>query len=520
MVEHLRQKHPKLGITAKDLKCVKLAGLCHDLGHGPFSHIFDNEFMPAARPGQKWTHGWCNIIVEILLYIPKMEPETEQASEQMLEYLVKDNPDVRRLITDEEVRDEGSRMTHVFALHILTVVAFQLQFIKDLIHGEPRGDYPQSKKLYLFEIVANKRNSVDVDKFDYIQRDCHNVGLKSSVDAGRLLMASRVIDNEICYHEKDAMNLYELFHTRFSLFNRIYTHKVSKAIEYMVVDILLAADKYFKISQSVDNMEDYCQITDCLLREIERSKVPELEKARKILQRIRKRDLYRLADMVRFPLPRAPEKFRNEVITAQTIVEHQFEGDGLRESDVIVEWLRLNYAMGPRNPVDSISFFSKWESSKKFHIKRENISTLIPETFEETVLRVYTRDDRKRKQVQAAFRRLIAEVNQNDMLSQELGGTMEAGGGYESDAEDSIKLSQEDPPHDEEEERAFSTPENKANARCNLFATPNGSPHTPTRTPTRTPTGTPGRIKRSPMLEPSAATLPDYYPSRKRSRQE
>ncbi|TPX61810.1 hypothetical protein SpCBS45565_g07164 [Spizellomyces sp. 'palustris'] len=364
LVEHLRKSQPELGITDNDVKCVKLAGLCHDLGHGPFSHIFDNEFMKQARPELEWTH--------------------EQASEDMLEYLVEDNDHVQ--INEDEMR-----------------------FIKDLIHGAPRSDYPQAQKLFLFDIVANKRNSVDVDKFDYIQRDCHNVGIKTSLDAMRLIAFARVINNQICFNQKEAFNLYEMFHTRFSLFKRIYTHRVGKATEYMLTEALLAADKYLGISSSVDDMKRYVYITDSIIMEIERSSSPELEKARSIIKRIRKRDLYRFVDQVLVPL-HASMKVK-ERITPQAIVECQGSNDNLMDSDVIVEWLKLGYAMKDRNPVDLICFFSKWHPDVSFPIKKEHVSSFIPTDFEEITLRIYARDNDQRQKIQKAFRRLIGRLN-------------------------------------------------------------------------------------------------------------
>jgi hypothetical protein len=44
----------------------------------------------------------------------------------------------------------------------------EIRFIKDLISGKPTKS--QKEKGFLFEIVANMRNSIDVDKFDYLAR--------------------------------------------------------------------------------------------------------------------------------------------------------------------------------------------------------------------------------------------------------------------------------------------------------------------------------------------------------------
>jgi hypothetical protein len=45
---------------------------------------------------------------------------------------------------------------------------------------------------FLFDIVANKRNSIDVDKFDYLQRDAMCSGVMTSCDFGRLMAYSQV----------------------------------------------------------------------------------------------------------------------------------------------------------------------------------------------------------------------------------------------------------------------------------------------------------------------------------------
>jgi len=92
--------------------------------------------------------------------------------------------------------------------------------------------------------------------------------------------------------------MYEMFHTRYSLFKRIYTHRVGKAIEFMITDALLAADQHLKISDMVHDPEQYLHLTDSILHDIAKSKEPELAKSREILKDLRRRDLYKFVDDV------------------------------------------------------------------------------------------------------------------------------------------------------------------------------------------------------------------------------
>ncbi|KAJ3409877.1 SAM domain and HD [Chytridiales sp. JEL 0842] len=315
LIKKLDTYQPDLKIEPWEEKCVTIAGLCHDLGHGPFSHVFDNEFIPAACPGVKWEH--------------------EEMSEKMLQYMIDDN--------QIEQLDES-----------------EVKFVKRLIRGVSPEEYAAGMgmtksdgRMFLYDIVANKRNSVDVDKFDYISRDCAYLGMKTGYDYKRAIHFSRVVQDQICWSHKEAFNLYELFHTRFSLFKQVYTHKVGKAIEYMLVDALLAANPYMEISSAINDVKQYSNLTDSIIREIERSTKPELEASRTIIRRIRRRDLYRCADFCILPY-QLQQRIQKSDVTPEKILGHQLETDEVKltEDDVKVEWLPLTYAMKSANPVD------------------------------------------------------------------------------------------------------------------------------------------------------------------------
>ena len=202
----LKQNHrgEKISMTPSDELCIKIAGLCHDLGHGPYSHTYDGKFVKALRTEKDfdWAH--------------------EHASAALLDYMLQSNEGLRDKFNSYGLWDED------------------IHFIKELIFGSKK-DAPKDwiwkgrgqGKEYLYEIVANHRNGIDVDKFDYFARDCLHLGIPTSFDPHRLMRFARILSEDgettqIGYHEKEAWNIYELFHTRYNLHKRAYQHRVAR----------------------------------------------------------------------------------------------------------------------------------------------------------------------------------------------------------------------------------------------------------------------------------------------------
>ncbi|KAG1707067.1 hypothetical protein DVH05_026263 [Phytophthora capsici] len=374
-VERFRQQQPELELTQRDARLLSAAGLLHDLGHGPFSHVFEHEFMPRVAAARGYGSD-----------APTYHHE--EMSLRMIEYMVDDNNiDLER----DDVR-----------------------FIQQLIVGAKEthmGNRVDSRG-YLYEIVANGRNCIDVDKFDYLARDMLNLfGLRKVFDFSRLTMFNRVIGNEICYHTSVNLDIYDMFQQRYQMHKQIYNHRKGKAVEFMICDAMLLADKELGISAATQTPEEFQFLTDHIVHSIEASKTDTLAEARALLKRMRRRELYEFIDEYLLPpdlMSRIP-RFTAEELATQT----SLDGVTLDPEDIIVSDGRLNYNFKDRNPVDNVSFYASSDLNNKFHIPKEEVSLLFPEKFEERIIRVYSRNKSTKvhKAIQHAFRSYIRQFS-------------------------------------------------------------------------------------------------------------
>lgn len=330
MIINLKNKQPELNISEREIELVKIAGLCHDLGHGPYSHAFDNEILPRLI-------GEDNVI-----------PHETRSGELL-----------RQIISEKS----------------LEFTEEEIVFITNSIHPE-KTLVLETNRPYLYEIIANPFNGIDVDKFDYLRRDPYNLGLDYSFNCERLLEEARVIDGHICFPKKLANSILNMFSVRYRLLREVCNHPVTKAIEYMITDAILEANSLLKIGEKLQG-ENFYTLTDDILYLIEISQDKQLEKSQALLKDIKKRNLYSYLGELQVPT------HVTEPLVKNGIKETFLEKYGLKREDILIQHLKLSYSNTGSYPLETVQFYNYDQPDKSFCIYKKDIPMIMPSSFSE-----------------------------------------------------------------------------------------------------------------------------------------
>jgi len=221
-------------MSTDNIQNIRFAALLHDIGHGPFSHLFE---------------------------------EVLQRKKQSHEEIGK------QIILKSEIGDIISKSG----------------YDKKLIHNLAVG---QSRMQYLNEIVSG---ALSADMMDYLLRDGYFTGAEhAKIDHHRLTHSLDVYKNKLALDSSALVNFETMMISRFQMFKAVYFHKTVRAGEVMLLEAMSLAGNELGLSSL--KMDEYVKLTDEVVLEKLMS-LPEtssdLKAARKIATDYQDRKLFK-----------------------------------------------------------------------------------------------------------------------------------------------------------------------------------------------------------------------------------
>ena len=356
----------RMGLGDKKLQEVRLAGLLHDIGHGPFSHVFE----------------------EVLL--EKREMNHEDVTEW--------------IILKSEVGD------------LIEAEGISKKRIGDLVRGRQKT----KKDRIIAGIVAGQ---IDSDKMDYLIRDSFYCGVNYGlVDIHRLIDSIEISKEYQMQFDIAARGALESFlFARYEMFLNVYYHKTVRSVEVMLVKLINAADNTLKLT-SFSSPEEFLELDDMSLisriRNIDPSESDDAAEAVRMVELLDSRVLYKSAfEKVLHTQDRFVSKILTKSKVRESIQEEIASIAGVEKEEVIVDVPTLPSV--PYNPHQldpmEISIFEIIEGKRIPHNLSDysNIAEMMKTYLD--VIRVYT-FDKNRVKVGKAARAVFQEVPDTAMI--------------------------------------------------------------------------------------------------------
>ncbi|MDI9643646.1 MAG: HD domain-containing protein [Candidatus Verstraetearchaeota archaeon] len=212
-------------MTEDDVQRMRIAGLCHDLGHGPFSHTFEQILIRKLNKTHEDLTPW--------------------------------------IVRETELKE------------ILSRHGYSADEIADLAVGRDNN-----ARAFMNQIISS---AVDVDKMDFLSRDTHHTGAEyGKIDIYRLIYTMGVIEDTLVVDSSALAALEAFLIARVESFRAIYYHKTARAAQILLVRALEAAEEElglcgFKVADEYLELDDYsvwselkrCDKSSQIIRDLE-----------------------------------------------------------------------------------------------------------------------------------------------------------------------------------------------------------------------------------------------------------
>ncbi len=350
----------RMGLGDKKLQEIRIAGLLHDIGHGPFSHVFEEVLIEKRGMNHEDVTEWIILKSEL----------------------------------GEMLESEG----------------ISKKRIGDLVRGRQKT----KKDSIIAGIVAGQ---IDSDKMDYLIRDSFYCGVNYGlVDIHRLIDSIEISKDYQMQFDIAARGALESFLVaRYEMFLNVYYHKTVRSVEVMLIKLINAADNTLQLT-SFSTPEEFIELDDMSLisriRSIDPSESEDAKEAARMVNLLDSRVLYKSAfEKVLHTQDRFVSKILTKSKVRESIQEEIAAIAGVEKDEVIVDVPTLPSV--PYNPHQldpmEINIFEIIDGKRIPHNLSEysNIAEMMKVYLD--VIRVYT-FEKNRVKVGKAARAVFQEV--------------------------------------------------------------------------------------------------------------